>query len=319
MPNKPRTMETVRLSLEILRHIPRKGKITSQQLHAKVEAAGFKCSIRTIQRQMNELSDQFDIESDAPSKPIGYKWKPNARGLGLPILSEQESLLLALAEQQLRNLLPADLMRSLSSYFVQANNTLAPALKSTKGKEWLSKVRVVSTTQPLIPATIKSGIFEAVTNALFGNFQLTLTYKNSGAQEWTKTVLPLGLAQQGPSLYLVCRIDGYKNERSLALHRIQKAVVSTLTFARPKDFSLENYDDDGRFGFGEGKKIKLSFSISKDAGVHLTETPLSKDQKIVANEDHYRVTATLVQTAQLDWWLRGFGDEVWSVRRDQVK
>jgi hypothetical protein len=27
-------------------------------------------------------------------------------------------------------------------------------------------------------------------------------------------------------------------------------------------------------------------------------------------EDHYEISATVVDTAQLEWWLRGFGDAV---------
>ena len=74
------------------------------------------------------------------------------------------------------------------------------------------------------------------------------------------------LAQQGPRLYLVCRFDGYDNERSLALNRISSAAVSTLGFERPKDFDLQKYDADGRFGFGEGKRISLKFRIKRAAG-----------------------------------------------------
>ena len=45
---------------------------------------------------------------------------------------------------------------------------------------------------------------------------------------------------------------------SLALHRIRKAQVSTLSFERPKEFDLAQYDGDGRFGFGYGEKVHLS-------------------------------------------------------------
>lgn len=131
--------------------------------------------------------------------------------------------------------------------------------------------------------------------------------------------MPLGLAQQGPRLYLVCRYAGYDNERSLALHRILSAKATTIPFDRPKDFNLAAYDNDGRFGFGEGRCICLTFRISKDAGFHLTETPLSKDQTVTEAEDHYEICATVVDSAQLDWWLRGFGEEVWDVRREALE
>jgi hypothetical protein len=34
--------------------------------------------------------------------------------------------------------------------------------------------------------------------------------------------------------------------------------VTDLPFKRPRDFDLQKYDDDGRFGFGEGKKDQAS-------------------------------------------------------------
>jgi predicted DNA-binding transcriptional regulator YafY len=131
--------------------------------------------------------------------------------------------------------------------------------------------------------------------------------------------MPLGLAQQGPRLYLVVRYRDYDNERSLALHRIISAEASTLTFVRPKNFDLKNYDDDGRFGFGEGKRIRLTFRIKREAGIHLLESPLSADQKVVKLEDgQLKITATVVDSAMLAWWLRGFGDAVSDVRPKSV-
>jgi hypothetical protein len=49
-------------------------------------------------------------------------------------------------------------------------------------------------------------------------------------------------------------------------------------FCRPAVFKLDQYDDDGSFGFGEVERINLKFRIDKDAGRHLLETPLSADQ-----------------------------------------
>ncbi len=75
-----------------------------------------------------------------------------------------------------------------------------------------------------------------------------------------------------PAELLQIRVGGHKghdNERSLALNRIRKATVTDLPFKRPRDFDLQKYDDDGRFGFGEGKKIKLVFRIDEVTGQHL--------------------------------------------------
>lgn len=312
---RPATLETVLLALELLKRIPRTRKVTATELHEQLAEAGIARDLRTVQRQLEMLSEHFAIERDARSKPYGYSWKPNASGLAVPMLSEKESLLLTLAGQHLQNILPASLMKSMEGFFAQARTNLASHNNAQREREWLSKVRVISTTQPLLPPQIAKGIFEEVGNALYGNFWLSIDYKNPNNKVSQSDVMPLGLAQQGPRLYLVCRFRGYDNERTLALHRITSAKASSLTFERPAGFDLRKYDDDGRFGFGKGKRIQLTFCITEGAGFHLLESPLSKNQQHVAVPDGYEITATVVETAQLEWWLRGFGEQIWNVRR----
>jgi hypothetical protein len=41
------------------------------------------------------------------------------------------------------------------------------------------------------------------------------------------------------------------------------------------------------------------------------EAKLSADQVVEELEDHYRITATVVDSAVLDRWLMGFGGDVW--------
>lgn len=317
MAKRPDTKQTVLLALELLRRIPRNSKVSAPELYEQLAGTGIERNLRTIQRQLEMLSEHFDIERDDRSKPYGYRWNERSRGLALPMLSENESLLLTLAEQQLRSLLPGSLMKSMEAFFAQARSNLGPQSNAKREREWLSKIRVVSETQPLLPPRVKPGVFEEVSNALYANRWLNLDYQNAAGKTTSSKVMPLGLAQQGARLYLVCRFEGYDNERSLALHRIKSAKASTLTFERPKNFDLHEYDNDGRFGFGHGKRIRLSFRITKAAGAHLLETPLSTDQKVSDMGDWYEISATVVDTAQLEWWLRGFGCNVSDVQRKE--
>jgi predicted DNA-binding transcriptional regulator YafY len=218
--------------------------------------------------------------------------------------------LLALAEQQLKQLLPPRLMKSMAAFFSQAKNQLDEQPTARQEREWLKKVRVVSTSQPLLPPMVDEQVFEQVCNALYGDQWLTIEYHNAAGQEKKSRVMPLGLVQQGPRMYLVCRFEGYENERNLALHHIKSAKASSFTFKRPPEFDLKQYDDNGRFGFGNGELIKLSFWIEKDYGLHLLESPLSEDQQVCEGKKHYRIYATVVDSAMLDWWLRGFGKAV---------
>ena len=312
------TLETTVLALELLRRIPRTRKVTAKDLKEQLSAAGIDRDLRTIQRQLEALSEHFEIDRDDANKPYGYRWLNKAPGMAMPMLSEHEALLLRLAEEHLKHLLPSVLLKSMAGFFAQARSSLGPDSSAKREREWLSKVRVVSTTQPLLPPKLKTGVFEQVSEALYGNRWLKVEYKNSGGVTALSEVMPLGLAQQGQRLYLVCRYRGYNNERSLAMHRIQSAKALTLTFTRPKQFDLRKYDDDGRFGFGDGRRIRLAFLIDKDSGLHLLESPLSEDQEVTEEKDKYRITATVVDSAMLDKWLLGFGKQVARVSRTPI-
>ena len=275
MATRPNNLETTRLTIELLRRIPRNRWITAESLRQELVATGIDRTIRTVQRQLESVVENFDIECDSSSKPHGYRWKERSAGLSLQIMTEQESLLLMLAQQHLRNLLPTRLMKSMEGFFEQAQRTLQSSDKKILEREWLNKVRVVNTSQPLIPPKIQPEVFDAVSNALFANQQLELSYRNAKKQLIKDAhVMPLGLVQQGPILYLVCRFEGYDNERNLALHRIQQATVLPFNFKRPTGFDLANYDDDGRFHLGNGARIRVCFDLKKSVRATVVDATL---------------------------------------------
>lgn len=319
MAKRPETLETVLLAIELLRRIPRGRKVTASELHRQLKDAGIDRELRTIQRQLEMLAEHFEIERDDRNKPYGYRWLPQAKGLALPNLTPQDSLLLSLAEEHLKHILPPRLLKSMDGFFTQAHRNLAPESNAKLEREWQSKVRVVATSQPLLPPKIAAGVFETVSEALYCNCWLHLDYRNAQGKRVKADVMPLGLAQQGPRLYLVGRYAGYENERSLAMHRIVSAEASTTTFDRPKEFNLKKYDDDGRFSFGDGKKIRLSFVIDYGTGMHLLESPLSADQQAVTLKNgQLKITATVVDSVMLRRWLLSFGDDISGVRKQPV-
>jgi predicted DNA-binding transcriptional regulator YafY len=311
-------VETLQVALELLRRIPKGRTVTAPQLKRQLAEAGIERDVRTIERQLEALSRQFEINRDETGKPYRYSWKGSAKGISLPSLNAQECLLLTVAEEQLKMLLPPRLMRAMSAFFSQARNQLDEQPTAQQEREWLKKVRVVGTSQPLLPPKVDNKVFEQVCTALYGDQWLTIQYQNTKGEQIKSRVMPLGLVQQGPRMYLVCRFEGYTDERNLALHRILSANASSSTFKRPPEFDLKRYDDEGRFGFGNGELIKLSFWIEKDYGLHLLESPLSEDQQVREGRRYYQISATVVDSAMLDWWLRGFGKVVSRISKTKL-
>jgi len=310
MPQRASNLETLLMSLEILKRIPRGRKISAPELHQQLEAAGFVRDLRTVQRQLDVLSEHFEIERDDRSRPYGYCWKQQSLGLALPTLNEQESILLTLAEQQLHSLLPAKLVKSMEGFFDQARLRSQPVAGKRRPGRWVDKVRVVSLYPRLLPPVLQKGVFENVSNALYSDHWLEIEYRNASGRHISARVMPLGLAQQGARLLLACRFDGRQDDRSLSLHRIVCAKDTGIGFDRPPEFDLQRYDDEGRFGFGHGKTIRLVFRLPAEAGLHLKESPLSSDQEVVELGGEYEFRATVVESLQLRWWLRGFGKKL---------
>lgn len=315
---KPDTFETLRLALELLRRIPRQSKVSTKELHQQLLAIGFDRDERSIQRLLKSLSDQFDIERDDRSVPYGYRWKDKGQGLMVPTLNRQESLLLMLAEQQLKPLLPPTVLKAMEGFFRQARANLAPHQNATLEKQWLKKVRVVSEMQPLLPPKLAKGVLEAVTGALYANHWLDVDYTNQRDEHKQYRIMPLGLAQQGPRLYLVCRFEGYDNQRIMALHRMHSAIDTQQPFKRP-DFDLATYEDEGNLAVGNGERIRLRFEIDKAPGKHLLESPLSDDQTVEEKTDSYVITATLMQTLLLDRWLNSFGRRIQNIHKMPIQ
>lgn len=316
---KPKTLETLKVCLEVLRSLSKTRKITSTEISARVQAAGFDRDERSIQRLLAELTEAFEgIERDESSTPYGYKWQPSAASLVLPGLTPQESLLLMLAKRQMMPLLPPRTVQHMSGFFDQAQHNLRHNAEAMLEKQWLSKVRVVSETQPLLSPNIPDGVLDAVSHALYANLWLSVDYTNQKDERKQALVMPLGLVQQGPRLYLVCQFAGYDNQRLLALHRMQAATLTPTHFDRP-GFDLDAYEADGQLAVANGPRIRLCFELEKVAAKHLMESRLSEDQTVEDLGSHQRFTATVNQTLVLDRWLNSFGGQIRNIQKTEVE
>ncbi|NMU25402.1 WYL domain-containing protein, partial [Vibrio parahaemolyticus] len=77
---------------------------------------GIERDIRTLQRIMETLSEQFNLDRNDKSKPYGYKLTQVNAVLSLPTLSAQESLLFHLAREYLAGLLPSRMFAAMDGF-----------------------------------------------------------------------------------------------------------------------------------------------------------------------------------------------------------
>lgn len=297
----------------ILRSIPAfPRKITAAKLTSRLQGEGFDVTKRTVERNLQTLSQIFPLHSDERSRPYGWSWQKDADMFALPTMSPVQALTLSLARDQLTSLLPASLMETLSPYFRYADNVLLSGDSVKNMADWRDKVAIVPSSQALIPPQYDEAVVETIHAALLAEQQLEIEYANRAMDDAkTHTIHPLGLVQRGAVIYLVATMYAYEDIRILAMHRIQAATPLEAPVKVPGGFCLSEYIAKGAFGFAASdENIRLVARFATPAAEHLRETPLSKDQEIIEEDETVCISATVSDSPQLRWWLRAFGDQV---------
>ncbi len=295
----------------MLRHIPRHPrKIDCATLKIRLASDGYDISLRSIQRDLIKLEGALPLLSDE-AKPQGWSWQPQAPQLDLPALDPQAALTFKLVEAHLTKVLPASTLSYLGPWFRNATGVLDAHENGLS--RWPGKIRVLSSGLPLSAPIIDADAQALVYQAVLNEKQLELTYQPRGADaEKTYRVHPLALVVKDQIVYLLCTMWDYDEIRQLALHRIRSVTLLNEAALRPPDFSLDAYVAEGAFGYRLGATpLFLVAEFSRKAAVHLAECPLSADQTLTdTGESRTRVTATVQDTAELRWWLLGYGDKV---------
>jgi len=124
---------------------------------------------------------------------------------------------------------------------------------------------------------------------------------------------PLGIVLRDGIVYLVATSWNYEDVRHYVLHRMAKSVELETPAKSPPAFRLSAHiKDELRFSYPvRTGKIRLRALFAPDAALHLTESRLAADHRTTEQEDgRVLVEATVADTADLRWWLLGFGGAV---------
>lgn len=307
--------------LKLIPHAPR--KVDSLSLRAGLQAQGFDVDLRTLQRDLKGLSAVFPMRCDSRSKPFGWQWMSGGRALDVAGMSPPAALALKLMDLHLRPLLPRSTLKALEPQLRSADEVLAQISDRAIG-DWPRKVRVIPSGLALLPPDIDEAVLPVVYEALFTNRRFRARYlaRDSAARTAHEdyVINPLALVSRGAVLYLVCTLFDYTELRLLVVHRMAQAELTEEPAHIPKDFDLDTYIAKGEFDISSGQLIRLRAILHKHAAQYLTETALSKDQRLRELDDgRVQITASVMQTAQLRWWLLSFGDQVEVLAPDALR
>lgn len=293
----------------MLRELPRQPRVIGvKQLRERLLAAGYVVDIRTVQRDLVNLSRELALYGD-DKKPQGWAWLADAPQLDFPALEPEAALVFHLAEKNLKPLLPTSTLNLMAPWFRMASNVLD---QQTGGlAAWRDKVRVLAPGLPAMAPAIADEVQTIVTQALLLNRRLEVSYqpREAGAQRQYE-VSPLALVLRDQMQYLVCTLREYDDIKQLALNRIQSAWLLEKPARSLPGFNIDTYIAQGEFGYSQGpaKSLRLEVEIDKGASLALTERPLHADQLMEdIDEQKVRLKVSVPDTTEMRRWLLGFG------------
>lgn len=299
----------------MLRKIPRSPRVIgTSELVSLLSDAGFEIDLRTVQRDLNSLSEVLPITSDQ-HKPQGWSWLRDAGQFDIPGLEPQAALAFHMAEAHLRSVLPASTLGTLRPWFDAARGVLDEHGNGLA--KWPNKIRVLPRGLPMQVPVIHPEVQAVVYQAVLQDCKLSINYGGNADQidgevQPRYIVSPLALVVRNGVVYLVCVYDGHSDPRQLALHRMREAELLTEPAQRPKGFSIDGYIAEGEFGIPlNPRPIKLEAEFYRHVAIYLQESPISDDQTISdLDEENILLRATVPDTLELRLWLKSFGDDV---------
>ena len=316
--NKSR--ETLKRQWLLLNRMPHRGRKGTKFFQEALQEMGLDVSLRTIQRDLKELSRQFPLVSDE-ERTSGWKWSEDAAIFDIPGMDPHAALAFKMINLHLKKMLPVSCLNFLKPYNKRAGEVLQQLGNSGVAK-WPNKIAKISRHLTLEPPEINDYVLSAIYDGLLQEFQLEVTYSNRGNSKIQKAIIhPLGLVFVDNVAYLVCTFWEYSDIRQIALHRIDTAKLLDDPITIPPHFKLKDYIASGKFDFPQGEgTIKLKCLFDSYVAKHLEESPLNDSQVLSSQGDGVTQLVDEVEdTAQLRWWILAFGDQVEVVAPEKLR
>ncbi|MCU7960615.1 MAG: hypothetical protein KZQ58_11605 [gamma proteobacterium symbiont of Bathyaustriella thionipta] len=207
--------------LRILQMLPREGEggITVNEIQTWLERDfGISVIKRNIERDLRALQDTekggFPLSCDEESKPYQWSWYGN-EAIGIPKMGRHTALTFHLVKELLWPLLTAESLNYLRPNFEAAEKILKKKSEQ-KTRRWLDKIRVVPRSLRLIPAPIRKGVLDRVSEALYDEKQIEITYKAASSKTGRAkkyTLNPYALLHRDSIVELVGGMDGDQKTR----------------------------------------------------------------------------------------------------------
>lgn len=308
----PEAKDTLLRLFALLRLIPEYPRYTTASiLQEKLSERGFSVDLRTVQRDLKQLSLSFALLDE---KQGGRKHWSFAKGepLDLRDMDPATALALYLAEGHLKSLLPKNVLDLLGPQFNRARNYL-DELGENSLAHWARCVRTLPNGKALLPAEVDAAVWQATSTALLEHRQLRVSYLSRSKTEAKHLLIhPAGMVSRHSISYLIGSVDGYDDLRQFALHRIQQAECLDEPARERPDFEIDRYIRQELNTAAPIEQVELVADVSPQIAWLLSETPLSREQSLepLEGSDWQRLRAKTPDDQETLWWVFGLGENV---------
>ncbi len=296
------------------RHLQILNRLTSTTTPASTaeicELFGKRITPRQVQRDLEDLSRQYDIQHEKKGKAQYWSAKPGGKLKYFPpVLDENAALAFHLAKELLRDILPESITRSLAPWFAESKNLLA---RLHPGNPWYERLASQQAGLQLDPPEIDPEILNTVYRALQQKFKIRLTHNKAPGIEKEHVLLPAGIVASNQTLYLLAYNEKYEDYTTYALHRVVKAVSEYLPANLPEVDEFQEYvEEEFNQIYYRDEEIALVVDFHPEVQRKMLEYMFSDDQQIKKLEDQWlRVSATVDDTHSLRSWLLSYGNKV---------
>ncbi|WP_213779532.1 WYL domain-containing protein [Caballeronia sp. dw_276] len=253
-------------------------------------------------------------------------WLWGAHGVG-SLMTGSEAVAFTLLGRFTRNKLPEVISTDIEPFFKAAELRLSQQKPENRNhRRWVDKIAWVDGAFELTRPKPNPNVLQTISTAMFFERELTVTYRPAykGLKEDApaRRLCPLALVESAGVMYMVAQ-DPTRPPRPEAnkpdwlrtlfrLDRISKVEDTLQSFEYPKDFKLSEFISTQKmFDFVTEPPVTLELAFSGNAGEHLKESPMAKDQTVAVMRDgRLKVAGTVVPSLRLRWWIRSIGADV---------
>jgi len=296
----------------VMQSIPRyPQKTTTAKLEARLREEGIGATRRTIERDLNHLSSIFPITVDDRERPFGWSWAADGVPFDVPGMDPETALTFKVLEYFAAEMLPKNTLSRIAPHFERAQQVLDQLDPDTGLKTWPNRVRILPRGLQLQQPKTDPDIVTKVYQALLERRQFQLLYNprtHDGERDYL--VNPLGLLFRDRIIYLVCTVGDEAQIKQFAVHRMLAIEILDTPTLEPADFDMDAHTEQGNFTYEASEPITLKARFQREAAFHLYETPLNADQRLDEDGQCVILTATVLDSQPLRWWLRAFGPRV---------